>query len=105
MSTDDRTETITDRAAIRDSDEPSERGDFPCCTTPPPVSTNGRTDMKDAERESARAVWADAAKAVGLAFVMSAHWCGSMLTPGAGYPCSCWQADLRAALATTGEGQ
>lgn len=26
---DDRTETITDRAAIRDSDEPSERGDFP----------------------------------------------------------------------------
>ena len=25
--------------------------------------------MKDAERESARAVWADAAKAVGLAFV------------------------------------
>ena len=30
--TDDRTETIHDRAAIRDSDEPSERGDFPCCT-------------------------------------------------------------------------
>ena len=29
MSTDDRTETITDRAAIRASDEPSERGDFP----------------------------------------------------------------------------
>ena len=34
-----------------------------------------------------------------------ADTCGSMLTPGAGYPCSCWQADLRAALATTGEGQ
>lgn len=34
-----------------------------------------------------------------------ADTCGSMLTPGAGYPCSCWQADLRAALATTGEGE
>ena len=34
-----------------------------------------------------------------------ADTCGSVLTPGAGYPCSCWQADLRAALATTGEGQ
>jgi len=34
-----------------------------------------------------------------------ADTCGSMLTPGAGYPCSCWQADIRAALATTGEGQ
>ena len=34
-----------------------------------------------------------------------ADTCGSMLTPGAGYPCSCWQADLRAALATTGVGQ
>ena len=33
-----------------------------------------------------------------------ADTCGSMLTPGAGYPCSCWQADLRAALAT-GEGK
>ena len=34
-----------------------------------------------------------------------ADTCGSVLTPGAGYPCSCWQADLRAALATTGEGE
>ncbi len=34
-----------------------------------------------------------------------ADTCGSVLTPGADYPCSCWQADLRAALATTGEGQ
>ena len=34
-----------------------------------------------------------------------ADTCGSMLTPGAGYPCSCWQADLRAAQATTGEGE
>ena len=35
-----------------------------------------------------------------------ADTCGSMLTPGAGYPCSCWQAELRAALAvTTGEGE
>jgi len=34
-----------------------------------------------------------------------ADTCGSVLTPGADYPCSCWQTDLRAALATTGEGQ
>ena len=27
-----------------------------------------------------------------------ADTCGSVLTPGAGYPCSCWQTDLRAAL-------
>ena len=33
-----------------------------------------------------------------------ADTCGSVLTPGADYPCSCWQADLRAALAATGEG-
>ena len=34
-----------------------------------------------------------------------ADTCGSVLTPGAGYPCSCWQADLRAALAEpTGQG-
>ena len=34
-----------------------------------------------------------------------ADTCGSVLTPGADYPCSCWQTDLRAALATTGEGE
>ena len=34
-------ETITDPAAIRASDEPDERGDFPCCTTPAPVSCAG----------------------------------------------------------------
>ena len=38
MSTDDRMETITDPAEIRASDEPDERGDFPCCTTPAPAS-------------------------------------------------------------------
>lgn len=38
MSTDDRMETITDPAAIRACDEPDERGDFPCCTTPAPAS-------------------------------------------------------------------
>jgi len=31
MSTDDRMETITDPALIRATDEPDERGDFPCC--------------------------------------------------------------------------
>ena len=30
-------ETITDPAVIRACDEPDERGDFPCCTTPAPV--------------------------------------------------------------------
>ena len=33
MTQDDRMETITDPAAIRATDEPDERGDFPCCTT------------------------------------------------------------------------
>jgi hypothetical protein len=37
MSTDDRMETITDPAEIRATDEPDERGDFPCCATPAPV--------------------------------------------------------------------
>ena len=41
MSTDDRMETITDPALIRATDEPDERGDFPCCTTPAPVSGAG----------------------------------------------------------------
>ena len=31
------TETITDPAEIRATDEPDEHGDFPCCTTPAPV--------------------------------------------------------------------
>ena len=37
MTQDDRMETITDPAAIRATDEPDARGDFPCCTTPAPV--------------------------------------------------------------------
>ena len=41
MTQDDRMETITDPAAIRASDEPDERGDFPCCTTPAPASGAG----------------------------------------------------------------
>ena len=41
MTQDDRMETITDPAAIRASDEPDERGDFPRCTTPAPVSGAG----------------------------------------------------------------
>jgi hypothetical protein len=43
--TDDRMETITDRALIRDSDEPDERGDFPCCTTPAPVGAAVALDL------------------------------------------------------------
>ena len=45
MSTDDHMETITDPAAIRDSDEPSERGDFPCCATPAPVGAAMALDL------------------------------------------------------------
>ena len=41
MTQDDRMETITDPAAIRASDEPDERGDFPRCTTPAPSSGAG----------------------------------------------------------------
>ena len=37
MTQDDRMETITDPEQIRATDEPDERGDFPCCTTPAPV--------------------------------------------------------------------
>ena len=51
--TDDRTETIHDRAMIRDSDEPDERGDFPCCATPAPVSGAG-LDLDAVEAEFLR---------------------------------------------------
>ena len=232
MSTDDRMETITDPAAIRATDEPDERGDFPCCATPTPVGAAVALDLDAIEarqkaaasarweiigdRDGPRALmallgedvpalvaevrrltveaatqreWFEAADAAAdrrldqsiawmeraeaaeaevrrltesratvaanlsaslmladaevvtlrakvaeaeakrdefadllaralpavaaLARVEAlcdsnpdhADTCGSMLTPGAGYPCSCWQADLRAALATTGEGQ
>jgi len=194
MTSDAHIETITDRATIRDSDEPSERGDFPYCDTPAPVGaavaldldaaramlnaantikatggaveiggvrmepcdeygstvTTARAESAEAEvgtlrdtlarrtdshtqlvRENealrakvaeveakrdefadllARALPAVAAlarvEALGDSNPDHADTCGSMLTPGAGYPCSCWQADLRAALAvTTGEGQ
>lgn len=63
-----------------------------------------RADKAEAERDALR-------ETVGRvqALVDSnpdhADTCGSVLTPGADYPCSCWQTDLRAALATTGEGQ
>ena len=193
MTSDAHIETITDRATIRDSDEPSERGDFPYCDTPAPVgaavapnldaaramlnaantikATGGaveiggvriepcdeygstvttaraesaeaevgtlrdtlarRTDShtqlvrenealraKVAEVEAKRDEFADLlARALPAVAALArvealddgnpdhADTCGSMLTPGAGYPCSCWQADLRAALATTGEVQ
>jgi hypothetical protein len=43
--TDDRMETITDPAEIRATDEPDERGDFPCCTTPAPVGAAVALDL------------------------------------------------------------
>ena len=45
MSTDDHMETITDPAVIRACDEPDERGDFPCCTTPAPVGAAVTLDL------------------------------------------------------------
>ena len=53
MTQDDRMETITDPAAIRATDEPDERGDFPCCTTPAPVSGAG-LDLDAVEAEFLR---------------------------------------------------
>ena len=53
MTQDDRMETITDRAAIRATDEPDERGDFPCCTTPAPVAGAG-LDLDAVEAEFLR---------------------------------------------------
>ena len=50
--------TITDPAEIRACDEPDERGDFPCCTTPAPVSGAG-LDL-DAVPRLARLVLVDA---------------------------------------------
>ena len=49
MTSDAHIETITDRATIRDSDEPSERGDFPYCDTPAPVGAAVELDL-DAAR-------------------------------------------------------
>ena len=56
--------TITDPAEIRACDEPDERGDFPCCTTPAPVGDAVALDL-DAIEARAKAVpngwdrWAD----------------------------------------------
>ena len=61
--------------------------------------------MERAESAEAEVVTLRARLAAVVDEYPHADTCGSMLTPGAGYPCSCWQADLRAALATTGEGQ
>ena len=58
MTQDDRMETITDRAEIRATDEPDERGDFPCCTTPAPASGAG-LDLDAAEPEPPNAVEVD----------------------------------------------
>jgi len=45
MTQDDRMETITDPAEIRATDDPDERGDFPCCTTPAPVGAAVALDL------------------------------------------------------------
>ena len=63
MSTDDRTETITDRAAIRASDEPSERGDFPYYDLGPATSeTVAALDLDAIEGRARYALeWGDSA--------------------------------------------
>ena len=82
---------------------PMLRGIFPKGVRFMTIDTR-RADKAEAERDALR-------ETVGRvqALVDSnpdhADTCGSVLTPGADYPCSCWQTDLRAALATTGEGQ
>ena len=53
MTQDDRMETITDPAAIRACDEPDERGDFPCCTTPAPVGAGLDLDAIEARAKAA----------------------------------------------------
>ena len=54
MTQDDRMETITDPAAIRATDEPDERGDFPCCATPAPVGAAMALDLDAVEAEFLR---------------------------------------------------
>ena len=56
MTQDDRMETITDPAAIRASDEPDERGDFPCCTTPAPVGAAVTLDLDAIEADALAAL-------------------------------------------------
>ena len=110
-------ETITDPAVIRACDEPDERGDFPCCTTPAPVGAG--LDL-DAVPRLARLVLVDAldraesaeAEVVTLrarlaAVEAAAHdWpCSDDTCDGDCTGCS-YASDLRAALAvTTGEGE
>ncbi len=52
--TDDRMETITDPAEIRATDDPDERGDFPCCTAPAPVGAAVTLDLDAVEAEFLR---------------------------------------------------
>ena len=111
--------TITDPAEIRACDEPDERGDFPCCTTPAPVSGAG-LDL-DAVPRLARLVLVDAlARAESaeaevvtlrarLAEAEALHW----KVGGACSHCSqrsdyavAWPCETAVALAgTTGEGE
>lgn len=127
MTTDDRTETITDRAAIRDSDEPSERGDFPYYDLGPATSeTVGALNLDamheticdkftgmDEVRQAADALVAEvrslraklaAVEAVADALTMAAKIERGHGLAYAGGLIEAVQADLRAALAT-GEGE
>ena len=48
--------TITDPALIRATDEPDERGDFPCCTTPAPVGAAVALDLDAIEADALAAL-------------------------------------------------
>ena len=62
-------ETITDPAAIRASDEPDERGDFPCCTTPVRVTEAGAVEYVPRAELQVQAV-----RAVHRRVVVSEEW-------------------------------
>jgi len=119
MTQDDRMETITDPALIRATDEPDERGDFPCCATPAPVGAAVALDL-DAirhlrsvgltRREHVDALLAEVVTLrARLAEAEALHW----KVGGACSHCSqrsdyavAWPCETAVALAgTTGEGQ
>ena len=69
MTQDDRMETITDPAAIRATDEPDERGDFPCRTTPVRVTEAGAVEYVPRAELQVQAV-----RAVHRRVVVSEEW-------------------------------
>ena len=101
-------ETIHDRAEIRATDEPDERGDFPCCTTPAPASGAGLDRRAD---EALAEAW-DAGHLTRWRRGPDGCQCGAWHSGecgcgkyGTGQLLSLADNPHRAALAATGEGQ